>query len=551
MNFTVEVPEKAKIQVSNENRYVYLTTEKHYDPKRKFNVDKRRCIGKLSDDDKLIPNETYFEMFPDQKHLMPAPDHSDTIKIGLHVLYEHILDTLDLGAVIDTVYQENAGIVKDVASYMITEETSAIQHFENYGFDHPVFSDHIYSDGRISELMHSMTMAKHDLFLEKWNLLHNETEGIYISYDSTNMNSAATGAKLLEYGYSKDKESPLPQINVSIGIDQTSLMPMLYELYPGSIIDNTQCQHMVNMVHKFGYRKIGFILDRGYFSEPNIHYFEDNHYDYIIMAIAGTDFVHPAVEETRLKLRDCSEYYMADYGVSGMTADYRYTINDGKCRLMHVFFNETRAAHERRIIKEKFAQYDKQLDMLVQAKTTLKKTANRYSSHYHLKYLGEYLTGYTRNKEKIDAELQDCGYFVIITSQDMTAEEALKTYRHRDTSEKLFLADKTFLGADTIRVHSDESIESKTLINFIALIIRNEIYKQTRVLYNKSKKDFTIPAIIRELDKIIITRDSKGKYSLRYALTKTQKDILGQFHITEKSFTKKAGELCEQYSSAK
>lgn len=46
----------------------------------------------------------------------------------------------------------------------------------------------------------------------------------------------------------------------------------------------------------------------------------------------------------------------------------------------------------------------------------------------------------------IENELKLCGYFCIITSEEMSAKEALELYKSRDASEKLFRADKTFLG---------------------------------------------------------------------------------------------------------
>ena len=52
-----------------------------------------------------------------------------------------------------------------------------------------------------------------------------------------------------------------------------------------------------------------------------------------------------------------------------------------------------------------------------------------------------------------------CGYFCIITSAEMTAKEALDLYKSRDASEKLFKADKSFLGNRSLRVYTGESLE--------------------------------------------------------------------------------------------
>ena len=60
---------------------------------------------------------------------------------------------------------------------------------------------------------------------------------------------------------------------------------------------------------------------------------------------------------------------------------------------------------------------------------------------------------YAEEKESVvQRELDLCGYFAIITSETMSAEQAYILYKGRDASEKLFGADKTFLGSRSMRV---------------------------------------------------------------------------------------------------
>lgn len=80
------------------------------------------------------------------------------------------------------------------------------------------------------------------------------------------------------------------------------------------------------------------------------------------------------------------------------------------------------------------------------------------------------------------------GFFTIITSKKMEVRKALEIYRDRDAVEKVFRMEKTYLGNDVFRVHSDEHLESKVFILFIAFIIRNEIYKSLKPLYIKKQK---------------------------------------------------------------
>lgn len=95
-------------------------------------------------------------------------------------------------------------------------------------------------------------------------------------------------------------------------------------------------------------------------------------------------------------------------------------------------------------------------------------------------------------KDVIEQENDLSGYFCIITSEPMTAIDALLLYKSRDSSEKLFRGDKS------IRVYGDAAADAKIFIEFIALIIRNRIYNCLKDEWIKLKKrpnDMTVPAV--------------------------------------------------------
>ena len=136
-----------------------------------------------------------------------------------------------------------------------------------------------------------------------------------------------------------------------------------------------------------------------------------------------------------------------------------------------------------------------------------------------------------------------------MTSEEMTAAEALKLYKSRDGSEKLFRGDKSYLGERGLRVYHDEPIHSKIFIEFIALIIRNKIYScltDRMKEIHKKKNYMTVPAAIRELEKIELIRQPDGVYRLDHAVIATQKDILQAFNLTAASVKKEAAEIGKQ-----
>ena len=68
-----------------------------------------------------------------------------------------------------------------------------------------------------------------------------------------------------------------------------------------------------------GYRNAGFILDRGYFSEPNIRFMDKNGFDFIIMVKGCKDLVNKYVLENRGTFEDEWENSIPYYDVSGTT----------------------------------------------------------------------------------------------------------------------------------------------------------------------------------------------------------------------------------------
>ena len=56
---------------------------------------------------------------------------------------------------------------------------------------------------------------------------------------------------------------------------------------------------MVGKAVGYGYRKIGFVLDRGYFSKENIEHLEKNEYSFVMMLKGKADLVQKWVLENR------------------------------------------------------------------------------------------------------------------------------------------------------------------------------------------------------------------------------------------------------------
>ena len=60
---------------------------------------------------------------------------------------------------------------------------------------------------------------------------------------------------------------------------------------------------------------------------------------------------------------------------------------------------------------------------------------------------------------------------------------------------------------------------------------------------HKKKNYMTVPAALKELDKIELIRQADGIYKLDHAVTATQKDILQAFNLTATNVRKEAEKI--------
>lgn len=149
-----------------------------------------------------------------------------------------------------------------------------------------------------------------------------------------------------------------------------------------------------------------------------------------------------------------------------------------------------------------------------------------YKTYFDLIYWHEgledekFMTGKERS-DVINREIQLCGYFAIVTSAKMTAEEALVLYKNRDNSEKTFRGDKSYLGAHCERVYTNESFYTKIFIGFVATIIRSRIY----TLLNRKEYYFALEAwdSKQELDPLIDFLENQTVKNWRKRLDRIEK----------------------------
>jgi len=559
-DFSVEIPDtKGKITIKKKGDASYVLYEyaRIYNSDRHYNVPRRAIIGKVNPEDPstMYPNESYLVYYPDAALPEERSEayRSCCLRIGSYIAINKILEEYHLPVLLSKYIGNDCGLVLDLVSYLIVDEENAGQYYPDFAFNHPLFSDQmrIYSDSKVSRLLSAITADQSIGFLNDWNKKRDHRQRIYVSYDSTNKNSQAGDIDILEFGKAKDPKGT-PVFNLAIAFDATNRIPLFYEEYPGSINDVSQFSFMIDKVYEYGYKKIGFILDRGYFSKDNIREMEKNSYEFIIMVKGCKSLVSSLITSVRNSFEANRSCAIRTYKVYGITLKANLFEDDRLEKYFHIYYNPAKQAAEREQLEQKI---DKLRQFLQKNEGKVISFGKTYTDYFTLHYDKNGIFLYADERgEAICEELKLCGYFCIITSEKMTAEEALTHYKGRDISEKLFRADKTFIGSKSMRVQTAEAMSAKIFIEFIALIVRNRLYNllKEEMLRLETKVNFlTVPAALRELEKIEMVRRNNGKYRLDHAVTKKQKTILGALGMDEEYIRVKASEISRLLDSGR
>ena len=538
------------VKTINGTPYVYIEKGRTYSKEKKYSIPKRTCIGKRDNEqpDFMFPNEKFLKFFP--REALPSEKdgriRSGCLHVGVFFVIRKIISDYKLDEMITRIIGQDAGLFLDLAAYSIITEDNAGQYYPDYAYNHALFTDNmkVYSDSKVSDFLKDVTVDQRIQFLNEWNAKRDHREKIYISYDSTNKKSQAGEIDMVELGHAKEGiEEDI--FNYAVAYDRNNREPLFYESYPGSIVDVSQLQHTLKKAKSYGYEHIGFILDRGYFCKENIRFMDDNGYDFVIMVKGMKSLVSSLILEVQGSFENDRRNSIRAFKVSGTTVKRKLYAGDSEERYFHIYYDDGKKAGEREIFEDKIDRMSRKLRDLMGEPV---RPGGDYKKYFDLVFWHEgledekFMSGIER-ADVINREIQLCGYFVIVTSAKMTAEEALVLYKSRDASEKTFRADKSYLGARAERVYSNESADTKIFIGFVATIIRSRIYtllKDEAARLDKKPNYMTVPAAIKELEKIEMLKGADNEYNLDYAVTATQKTILKAFDMTADNIQRQA-----------
>ena len=307
------------------------------------------------------------------------------------------------------------------------------------------------------------------------------------------------------------------------------------------------------------------IADRGYVSEENIKESKKLGISFLLM-LKRTMSLHDEILDQHLSEVKMPANYLPSSQKFALTVRGKLFDDDTEDSYFHIIWDpELELAHRSQLFNELNAT-EGRIKKAMERKTLL--TADeikKYECYFNLnchedgtlkvnqrgrgagktKNVAAYVIDqYSRDDSAIKSASDRCGYVVCVSDIITSAIEAIGAISKRDIVEKIFRALKSFLGMDKLGVYSESSMQTKSLIWFVAAILYSLIFNKTEKLRVKNKKNYTMPCIIDYLEEITADRDlDTGKYKRRYKLVKCQREILDCFKLTDADIDSKINEI--------
>jgi transposase len=356
----------------------------------------------------------------------------------------------------------------------------------------------------------------------------------YLAYDTTSVSSWSEYIKAVRYGKNKD-EDDLPQVNMALVFGEESTLPVYYRVLPGNISDVSTLNKLLRDVKYLEIDKLKLVMDRGFYSADNVNALYKGHHKFLISIKLGNKYISEVLAEAKKTIKEYGNYD-AKHEV------YRYTLTskwpyvekdkNGKVIVeeerriyIHVYYNGVRAEDE----KSRFAKSLYVTESLIISGIKLSESQKAIRKKYFtVRETPKRGSKVTKDEEEISKRMDEMGYFALLTNDIKDPGLALETYRRKDIVEKAFDNLKERLEMRRTSVHSDETLQGKFFLQFIALIYVSYIHKHMRDkdLY----QSYTMKTMLDSLD--IIERFEYSGLRAHYSeITDKQRKLFDCFGV--------------------
>jgi len=340
-----------------------------------------------------------------------------------------------------------------------------------------------------------------------------------VVFDTTALPTSSEELEFAEYGRSY-RRTRVKQTNLGVAFSSERRTPFMYKLYPGSLTDITLVRNMAADVRDLGMEDVEYVLDRGFFSEPNLRELLDAGDGVTIAVPARLDVFKEYLSEAVRHMENPETSDMLEGSVVRCRETCR-TVAGHMMRVL-VFQDDDRRTSETRSLYSALTEleakisgrpWDKRMNGLSDSETEDLPMLELIEENGKVTV--------KRKRNSVSARENRCGRFVVITTSDIPWKDVLMRYRKRNEIEYQFSQLKSDLGGGVTNLSDMGSAQGAVLTEFVALILRTELVNRLRD--NDLIGSVHVPKVIGVMNKLKIT-NTGGEWRLN-EITKEMRDM--------------------------
>jgi len=346
-----------------------------------------------------------------------------------------------------------------------------------------------------------------------------------VVFDTTTLPTSSEELEIAEYGRSY-RRTHLKQANLGVAFSSERGLPFMYKLYPGSLSDVSLIRNLAADVRDVGMEGVEYVLDRGFFSEPNLREIMGSGNGVTIAVPARLDLFKESLSEAVRHIENPETTDVLEGSVV-RCRETRREVGGREVRVL-VFQDDRRRQAETGSLYSVLTSLEKKLSGRPWEERLDGLSGSETDDLSMLELCEEGgKTAVRRKRNSVSARENRCGRFAVVTTSELPWKDVLARYRKRNDIEHQFSQLKSDLGGGVTNLSDACSAQGAVLVEFAALILRTEVMNRLR------RKDLIrsvqVPKVIGVMNKLKIT--FVGSEWRLNELTKEMRDVFSALDV--------------------
>jgi len=368
-------------------------------------------------------------------------------KAGLTYALHHVATVEGFVSALFILFGEKkANEILSLSYYVLVTKNGALDDFSYFdaSHEHPCGGD--IGSSESSAILASITEGHVNEFFKIIRTANptRSREDHFCAFDGTAFSSYSND--LSEVEVSRGKQDPdLKHFAMAAVYSSKERRCAYYRVYRGSIPDSKTIDNFADVAKAMGYNFRRIALDRGYCSFSNLQRLHHEcRYDVIMCIKSNMTVYEDSLKSVRGTFEEDCTHYLSEHGVYGKTVRQQIilTAADGKDyptkAYVHVYYNRMKAADQE---PELYGELEDSIaslsEKVANKELSVKAAQKRLFTCKHKSLIAVRKTGnstcvFEMDTKAVDEARRKLGYFMLLSTEDLSAGQVLDIYRAKD-----------------------------------------------------------------------------------------------------------------------